>query len=243
MSKQIARTSYLIGSVNVPAILVNDRDMHNLDALWRAWGKPKDREPLSYIRSADGKRYQEAVAGRFRVDPSHLTYFNGEGWWATQLIAVDYARWISKDFAVMVDALATTAAKRLQNKSDALFQEVRHNGKIAHAEASSVRDQFKPLLVKGKDLKHPFANAAVCEAITGKKPGELRTEMCISKKDSIWDVLPAEQNALRLVALVYERPKLEAVLPNTTDPNVMLRIVRENARKVSEAGKQLESDS
>lgn len=241
VGKQIARTSYHVGSVNIPAILINDWDMHNLDSMWRAWSKPKDREPLLYIKSVEGQRYKEAVSRQFRVDASLLIHFDGEGWWATQLIAVDYARWISKEFAVIVDALATTAAKRLRNKSDALFQEVRQNSKIAHAEASNIRDQFSPLLRKGRDLKHPFANSALCEEITGKKPSEHRASMCLGKDESIWDVLPPEENALRLVSLVYERPKLEAALSRTTDPNEMLRIVRENARKVSEAGKQLES--
>lgn len=241
MSTQVARTSYPVGGANVPVILVNDRDMHNLDALWRAWGKPKDREPLAYIRSPDGQRYIDAVARRFQVDASQLMHFNGEGWWATQLIAVDYAGWISKEFAVMVAVLATTAAKRLYNKTDPLFQEVRHNGKVAHAEASDIRDQFMPLLKKGKDIKHAVANSALCQEITGKKPSEHRAEMCLSKGESIWDALSQKENVLRLFALTYEKDKLKAARDRTADPNVMIEVVRENARQASEAGKRLES--
>lgn len=244
MSKeQLARTSYRVGSADVPAILINDRDMHNLDAIWRGWDRPKGRESHIYLKSLQGKRRIETVAQHFHVDEHLLTHFDGEGWWATQLIAVDYARWIDERFGVMVDLLATLAAKRLRNKADALFQEVRQNGKIAHAEASSIRDQFNPIVNKdGKDMKHPIANAVFCAAINdGKKPKDLKAELGLGSKDSLWDHLSTKANAIRLMALAYEPSKLQAVLGRTKDPNEMIRTVEENALKASEAGKHLES--
>lgn len=240
-SKQLARTSYRINEVNIPAILLNDQDMHNLDALWRAAGKPGGREPHHWLDGTEAKMRIAAVAKQFRVDPALLVHTSAEGHWATQLVAVEYARRLSTRFGVMVDQLAILAAKKLHNKADALFQEVRHNGKLAHAKTSGVRDQFRKKLVNGVDLKHQIANARVCEAINGKKPKELKVELGISDKDSIWDVLPAEANALRLVALVYEKPKLEATLERTDDPDVMIRVVEDNARKVRQAAKQIES--
>jgi hypothetical protein len=241
MGKQLARTSYTVNSVDVPAILVNDRDMHNLDALWRACGRPKGREPFWYLESIEGKRRINAVALHFRVEAKSLTHYTGEGWWATQLVAVDYARQLNERFGVMVDQLATLAAKRLMNRGDPLFQEVRHNGKIAHSEASGVRDRFGPWLSHGEDIKHQVANARLCEAINGKAPKELRSELGLGKKDKLWDVLSPLANAVRLLALVSERPKLEAALERTTDAREMVRIVEDNARRAAEAGKQLES--
>ena len=239
--KQLARTSYRINEVNIPAILLNDQDMHNLDALWRAAGKPKDREPHNWLDGTEAKMRIAAVAKQFRIDSSLLIHTNAEGHWATQLVAVHYARRLSERFGVMVDQLAILAAKKLHNKADALYQEVRHNGKIAHAETSGVRDQYRPKLVNGVDLKHPIANARLCEAINGKKPKDLKDELGLRDKDSLWDALSAEANALRLVALVYEKPKLEAALERTDDPDVMIRIVEDNARKVRLAAKQIES--
>lgn len=228
-----------IEGVKIPAILLDGRDMHNASALWEAALMPPSKAPESFLQHIPAREYTESLARQSGVPAESLRHFNREGWWFTQLLAIEYARWISPDFGLMVNMLAVKAARDLARQADPQWRENRELGKESYRKVSGVRDEFDPLVRNGKDMKHPFANATVSREILGGTPTELREREGLGKNDNVWDKLASPvQLAMRHLAQTVEKERLVPALEYTRNPDVMLKIVERTAKEVKEANRR-----
>lgn len=230
-----------IGSVRVPVVLVEDRQMHNVSAIWRGFGSPPSKSPARFLASQPGEQYLEALAERLDIPADRLHHYDGEGHWFTHLLAVEYSGWISPHLRVVVNQLAIWAAQQLARKSDPLWQDRRQKGIEIHKVVEDIRGTYDPLIVDGKDQKHRYANAAQGKELLGQYPSHFkRAQGGSDGKESAYNYADVIQLAKRALADAYEAPLQAEQRRYTSDPRRMVDLARSVAREVAEGTRSLD---
>jgi hypothetical protein len=238
--------AHKIEGVKIPVILLETRAMHNATAIWKAATSPPNKTPEAFLREIAAKEYMESLAKKSGIPAGSFRHYNREGWWFTQLLVIEYARWISPDFALMVNVLASKAARDLAMQADPNRKEIREKGKESYRDLSGVIDEFDPLMRKDKrdpnklvDMKYPYAVAPIAKEVLGGTPTELREREGLGKNDNVWEKLAdSVQLAIRHLVQIVAKQRLELALESTRDPNEAVKIVAKTAKDGMDANRR-----
>ncbi len=183
-----------------------DGELKSLNDLWRYAGSPKNRDPKFWLRINDTIRYIDAECKREKVSVNHLLRIkrgrNG-GTYASNRILLEYARYLDKDLAVVVNEVFLQEVAARQNPDlylDKYRSAYRRKGKDdawinERMKGVGIRKELTSTLgthgVQGEGFRE-CTNASYT-GLFGMNAPAIRNVLQIDKKDSIRDNLSKTQ--------------------------------------------------
>ena len=112
--KQVSRFS----ASSLKSLVGVDGELKSLNDLWKFAGSPKNQDPKQWIRLPETIKYLESESNAQKVEKSHLLRVkrgrNG-GTYASNRILLEYARYLNKDLAVIVNEVFLQEVAAQQN--------------------------------------------------------------------------------------------------------------------------------
>lgn len=183
-----------------------DGELKSLNDLWRYAGSPKNQDPSQWLRLPETIRYLESECKIQKVGKSHILKSkrgrNG-GTYASSRILLEYARYLDKDLAVIVNEVFLQEVAARQNPDlylDKFRNAYKRKGKDdawinERMKGVGIRKELTSTLgthgVQGEDFRE-CTNASYT-GLFGMTAPAIRNVLQIDKKDSIRDNLSKTQ--------------------------------------------------
>lgn len=183
-----------------------DGELKSLNDLWRYAGSPKNQDPSQWLRLPETLRYLESECKVQKVGKSHILKSkrgrNG-GTYASSRILLEYARYLDKDLAVIVNEVFLQEVAARQNP-DLYLDKFRNAYKRKGKDDAWINERMKGVGIR-KELTSTLGTHGVqgegfreCTnasytGLFGMNAPAIRNALQIDKKDSIRDNLSKTQ--------------------------------------------------
>lgn len=183
-----------------------DGELKSLNDLWRYAGSPKNQDPSQWLRLPETLRYLESECKIQKVGKSHILKSkrgrNG-GTYASSRILLEYARYLDKDLAVIVNEVFLQEVAARQNP-DLYLDKFRNAYKRKGKDDAWINERMKGVGIR-KELTSTLGTHGVqgegfreCTdasytGLFGMTAPAIRNVLQIDKKDSIRDNLSKTQ--------------------------------------------------
>lgn len=194
-------------SKNELAILIadvrTDGELINLTDLWRAAGSPTYKTTTFWLRQDSVKDLIKEVGKKFKYDlKSYLKIKKGRtggGTWAHRQIALEYAKYLDPQIAILVNDLFFERIEEERNPDligQRYIRTYEKKGKPVEwinerFKGISIRNEFTGTLKKHGVVQNGYRNCtnAIYEPLFGGTTSVVRSKKGLSSKDSIRDNL------------------------------------------------------
>jgi hypothetical protein len=200
--KQVSRFS----ASSLKSLVGVDGELKSLNDLWKFAGSPKNQDPKQWIRLPETIKYLESESNAQKVEKSHLLRVkrgrNG-GTYASNRILLEYARYLNKDLAVIVNEVFLQEVAAQQNP-DMYLDKYRNAYKRKGKDDAWISERMKGVGVR-KELTATLGTHGVHDngfrectnasytGLFGMNAPAIRSALNIEKKDSIRDNLDKTQ--------------------------------------------------
>lgn len=183
-----------------------DGELKSLNDLWKLAGTPKNQDPSQWLRLPETLRYLESECKIQKVGKSHILKSkrgrNG-GTYASSRILLEYARYLDKDLAVIVNEVFLQEVAARQNP-DLYLDKFRNAYKRKGKDDAWINERMKGVGIR-KELTTTLSSHGVqgkgfreCTnasytGLFGMNAPAIRNALQIEKKDSIRDNLSKTQ--------------------------------------------------
>ncbi len=183
-----------------------DGELKSLNDLWKLAGTPKNQDPSQWLRLPETLRYLESECKIQKVGKSHILKSkrgrNG-GTYASNRILLEYARYLDKDLAVIVNEVFLQEVAARQNP-DLYLDKFRNAYKRKGKDDAWINERMKGVGIR-KELTTTLSSHGVqgkgfreCTnasytGLFGMNAPAIRNALQIEKKDSIRDNLSKTQ--------------------------------------------------
>jgi hypothetical protein len=183
-----------------------DGELKSLNDLWKLAGSPKNRDPKFWLRINETIRYIDAECKREKVIPTHLLRVKRGrkgGTYASNRILLEYARYLDKDLAVVVNEVFLQEVVAQQNP-DMYLDKYRNAYKRKGKDDAWINERMKGVGIR-KELTATLGTHGVHDngfrectnasytGLFGMNAPAIRSALNIEKKDSIRDNLDKTQ--------------------------------------------------
>lgn len=180
--------------------------MKSLNDLWKFAGSPKNRDPYFWCRQVETQRFIESECKLLKTDrKSVLKTKRGKfgGTYASNRILLEYARYLDKDLAVIVNEVFLQEVAAQQNP-DMYLDKYRNAYKRKGKDDAWISERMKGVGVR-KELTATLGTHGVHDngfrectnasytGLFGMNAPSIRSALNIEKKDSIRDNLDKTQ--------------------------------------------------
>lgn len=183
-----------------------DGELKSLNDLWKLAGSPKNRDPKFWLRINETIRYIDAECKREKVSENHLLRVKRGrkgGTYASNRILLEYARYLDKDLAVVVNEVFLQEVAAQQNP-DMYLDKYRNAYKRKGKDDAWINERMKGVGIR-KELTATLGTHGVHDngfrectnasytGLFGMNAPAIRSALNIEKKDSIRDNLDKTQ--------------------------------------------------
>ena len=183
--------------------------MKSLNDLWKLAGSPKNRDPKFWLRINETIRYIDSECKREKVSENHLLRVKRGrkgGTYASNRILLEYARYLDKDLAVVVNEVFLQEVAAQQNP-DMYLDKYRNAYKRKGKDDAWINERMKGVGIR-KELTATLGTHGVHDngfrectnasytGLFGMNAPAIRSALNIEKKDSIRDNLDKTQLCL-----------------------------------------------
>lgn len=180
--------------------------MKSLNDLWKLAGSPKNRDPKFWLRINETIRYIDSECKREKVSENHLLRVKRGrkgGTYASNRILLEYARYLDKDLAVVVNEVFLQEVAAQQNP-DMYLDKYRNAYKRKGKDDAWINERMKGVGIR-KELTATLGTHGVHDngfrectnasytGLFGMNAPAIRSALNIEKKDSIRDNLDKTQ--------------------------------------------------
>ena len=183
-----------------------DGELKSLNDLWKLVGSPKNQDPIQWLRLPDTISYLDSECKVQNVGKSHILKSkrgrNG-GTYASNRILLEYARYLDKDLAVVVNEVFLQEVAAQQNP-DLYLDKYRNAYKRKGKDDAWIDERMKGVGIR-KELTSTLSSHGVVgngyrvctnasyTGLFGMNAPAIRDGLGITKKDSIRDNLSRRQ--------------------------------------------------
>lgn len=200
--KQVSRFS----ASSLKSLVGVDGELKSLNDLWKFAGSPKNRDPYFWCRQVETQRFIESECKLLKTDrKSVLKTKRGKfgGTYASNRILLEYARYLDKDLAVIVNEVFLQEVAAQQNP-DMYLDKYRNAYKRKGKDDAWISERMKGVGVR-KELTATLGTHGVHDngfrectnasytGLFGMNAPAIRSALNIEKKDSIRDNLDKTQ--------------------------------------------------
>lgn len=181
-------------------------ELKSLNDLWKLAGSPKNRDPKFWLRINETIRYIDSECKREKVSENHLLRVKRGrkgGTYASNRILLEYARYLDKDLAVVVNEVFLQEVAAQQNP-DMYLDKYRNAYKRKGKDDAWINERMKGVGIR-KELTATLGTHGVHDngfrectnasytGLFGMNAPAIRSALNIEKKDSIRDNLDKTQ--------------------------------------------------
>lgn len=200
--KQVSRFS----ASSLKSLVGVDGELKSLNDLWKFAGSPKNRDPYFWCRQVETQRFIESECKLLKTDrKSVLKTKRGKfgGTYASNRMLLEYARYLNKDLAVIVNEVFLQEVAAQQNP-DMYLDKYRNAYKRKGKDDAWISERMKGVGVR-KELTATLGTHGVHDngfrectnasytGLFGMNAPAIRSALNIEKKDSIRDNLDKTQ--------------------------------------------------